>query len=357
MRPGRRDDDRGKTDARAAAQALAFGPLLFQAARLLRDRGVLRMLLRVGEDGATDEEVARETNLSEYAARVLLEAGLAARLVELRDRRYRITTIGRLVQRDRMTRTNMDFVHDVCYRAAFHLGEALDEARPAGLSELGDWPTIYDGLAELPEPIRKSWFAFDHYYSDASFTRALPEVFRHGPRRLLDVGGNTGRWALRCCAYDPDVQVTIMDLPGQLEVARAAVEEAGLKRRVALHAADVLDPGAEMPGGFDAIWMSQFLDCFSEPRILEILQRAATALSPGGHLHVLETFWDRQPNDTARTCVVSTSIYFAAVANGSSKMYHSERIALLLHEAGFEVVGELDGLGFGHTLLTCRLRA
>ena len=32
----------------------------------------------------------------------------------------------------------------------------------------------------------------------------------------MDVGGNTGRFALRCVAYDSEVKVTIVDLPGQI---------------------------------------------------------------------------------------------------------------------------------------------
>lgn len=344
-----------KVDARAAAQAIAFGPLIFQAARVLRDTGVLKLLTQ-GPEGANDEEVAALAKMSLYSARVLLEAGLVAGMLELEDKRYRITLTGRMIQRDRMTRVNMDFVHDVCYRAGFHLEESLREGKPAGLRELGDWPTIYEGLSECSEQVRKSWFAFDHYYSDASFSRALPEVFHYEPTRILDVGGNTGRWALECCAYNDAVQVTIMDLPGQLHDARKKIIEGGLEARVQLHPGNLLDPEVLMPMGFDAIWMSQFLDCFGEQEILQILKRAATALVPGGHLHIMETYWDRQPNETARFCVVGTSLYFAAVANGNSKMYHSERLFDLLGQAGFEVVGDVDGLGFGHTLLTSRQR-
>lgn len=344
-----------QVEARALAQAIAFGPLIFQAARILRDSGALLELTKARPDGATEEQIAERTSMSLYSARQLLEAGLVAGMLDLRDKRYHITQVGRLIQRDRMTRTNMDFVHDVCYRAGFHLEESLKEGRPAGLRELGDWPTVYEGLAHLPPKIRKSWFAFDHYYSDASFMSALPEVFAHKPGRLLDVGGNTGRWSIECCGYDPDVAITIMDLPGQLDDAQKRIAEAGFAERVTLHAGNLLDPDVPMPKGFDAIWMSQFLDCFSESEILRILERAAEALAPTGHLHVMETYWNRQPNDTARLCVVGTSLYFAAVANGNSKMYHSDRLVDLLGQAGFEVVGDVDGLGFGHTLMTCRL--
>ncbi|MBV1862740.1 MAG: methyltransferase domain-containing protein [Nannocystaceae bacterium] len=342
-----------KVDARAAAQAIAFGPLIFQAARSLQAKGVLRFLLQTAK-GATDEEVAVATDVSLYAARVLLEAGLVAGIVELEQDRYTITLVGRMLQRDRMTRVNMDFVHDVCFKPAFHLDESLEQGRPVGLQELGgDWPTVYEGLRECSDQVRKSWFAFDHYYSDASYREALDIVFATKPRRILDVGGNTGRFALECCRRDSQVEVVIMDLPGQLRDAALAVSEAGESERVHMHEGNLLDVNVPLPTGVDAIWMSQFLDCFSEPEILGILKRARRAIGDEGTLYIMETLWDRQPNDTARYCVVATSLYFAAVANGNSKMYHSKRLIALAEEAGFSVARMVDGLGLGHTLLLC----
>ena len=41
-------------------------------------------------------------------------------------------------------------------------------------------------------------------------------MFAQKVDNLLDVGGNTGRWALQCVGYNPDVHVTIMDLPQQI---------------------------------------------------------------------------------------------------------------------------------------------
>ena len=50
-------------------------------------------------------------------------------------------------------------------------------------------------------------------------------VFARHPKTLLDVGGNTGRWATKCVSYDDTVEVTIMDLPQQLEMMRQQTKE------------------------------------------------------------------------------------------------------------------------------------
>jgi len=356
-RAGRFDaDDLSNLDAKYAAQRLAFGPLMFQAARVLRTSGALEALKGAGRAGLTAEELCERVEaLSLYAARVLLEAGLAAEMLREEEQRFTLTKVGYLVLRDPMTRVNMDFVHDVCYRALFHLEASLREGRPAGLAELGPWPTVYEGLAELPEEIRRSWFAFDHYYSDGVFEHLLPIVLADSPTRVLDVGGNTGKFALACCRHDPEVRVTILDLPGQLEVALANAREAGFGERVEGRPIDFLDPKAPLPGGHDVLWMSQFLDCFGEEEIVSILSRAAAVMGPDTRLYILETYWDRQRYEAARFSVINTSLYFTAVANGNSKMYHSGRMRACVEAAGLRVVEELDEVGVSHTLFRCAL--
>lgn len=347
-------DDKSNLEAKFDAQKLAFGPLMFQAARCLRDTGALEYLKGQGLGGATAEMLSEGTELSLYAARVLLEAGLAAEMVALEDGRYVLTKVGYLVLRDPMTRVNMDFVHDVCYRAFFHLQEAIETGKPAGLREFGDWETVYEGLSQLPEQVQKSWFAFDHYYSDGVFREVLPRVFERGPKRVLDVGGNTGKWSIQCCKHDPDVEVTIVDLPGQLQKALHNVQAAGFGPRVSGKAANVLQPDSALPEGYDAIWMSQFLDCFGEEEIVHILRQAVRAMGPQARLYVLETFWDCQRYEAARFSVINTSLYFTAVANGNSKMYHSERMKACLAEAGLVVEEQVDGIGISHSLLVAR---
>jgi hypothetical protein len=336
------------------AHRIAFAPLTFQAARVARDGGLLAALERAGEPGSSPEEAAAAAEISLYAARVLLEACFSLDLVHLEAGRYRLSHSGFLLLHDETVRVNMDFTQDVCYQGAFDLEASLAEARPAGLKAFGAWPTIYEGLTLLPEKALRSWLAFDHFYSSGAFPDALAVVFASPIRRLLDVGGNTGKWALLCAARDPTVEICILDHPAQLALARSAAESAGLAGRLELQPMDLLDHAKPFPGGFDAVWMSQFLDCFGEPDIAQLLRRGREALAADGRLYVLETYWDRQATPAARDALIGTSLYFTCMANGRSRMYHSDDLRALVAAEGMTVVHDVQ-LGY-HTLWTCRPR-
>ena len=68
-------------EAVAAAQHLAFAPLAFQAASVMRDRGVLAALAKAAPDGMRIADVVQQTELPIFAVRVLLEAGLGLHIV------------------------------------------------------------------------------------------------------------------------------------------------------------------------------------------------------------------------------------------------------------------------------------
>ena len=340
-------------DAVAAAQQLAFAPLAFHAASAMRDRGVLAALAKAAPQGLAIDEVAAATGLSAYAARVLLEAGLGMRVVWRRDDRFHLGKVGHFLLHDEMTRVNFDFSRDVCYAAAAALDDSLASGRPEGLATLGPWSTLYEGLSVLPEPARRSWFAFDHFYSDQAFPAVCDRLAGAPPRSLLDVGCNTGKFARMCLERMPQAVVGLADLPIQLDTARAHLREAGLLERACFHPVDLLDADVPLPSGYEVVWMSQLLDCFSEEQIVAVLRKVRAALPPGGRVWILELFWDRQRFEAAAFSLQQTSLYFSCVANGNSQMYDSTVFLRLLPRAGLAVTKLSDGVGRFHTLVEC----
>ncbi len=347
-------DDKSGEQARFDAQKIAFAPIMFQAAKALRDLGILDYLMKNRRKGALLEDIARNLDLSEYGVKVLLEAGLSLEMVKVENDRWSLTKTGYFILNDELTRVNMDFTNDINYQGLFHLQESIKNGRPEGLKEFGKWNTIYEALSELPENVRKSWFAFDHYYSDDSFPEVMKYVFKDNPAKILDVGGNTGKFSIFCAKHNRDVRMTIVDLPGQVAEARRNIEKLGLEKRIDAIAVDLLDRSVALPKGYDVIWMSQFLDCFSQDEILSLLQRVYDALDENGSLFIMETYWDKQRFEASTYSLHATSLYFTAIANGNSQMYHSRDMEKLIERSGLYLDEVIEKVGVSHTLFKCK---
>lgn len=346
-------DKKRAVQAKFDAQKIAFGPIMFQAALALRNLGILD-LVKNTEEGITIEAVAEKLKLSVYGVKVLLEAGLSMEIVMVENDRFHLTKTGWFLLCDELTKVNMDFTNDVNYLGMFSLTDSIKTGKPTGLKVFGDWPTVYEGLSQLPADVQKSWFGFDHFYSDYAFPEIMPIIFKNKPSRILDVGGNTGKFAIQCAKYNKDVRVTILDLPGQLAKASENIKREGFENRVDLFPINLLDHSRPFPENPDIIWMSQFLDCFSQEDILGLLNRSAKAMNENSALYILETYWDQQKYEASTYSLHATSLYFTNIANGCSQMYHSDDMRKLIARSGLTLAEEILNVGVSHSLFICK---
>ena len=342
-------------DAKFEAQKIAFAPMCYQAVRTMLELGMMQAINDAGDAGITRKELAEKAKISEYGAGVLCEMALGMNVIKLSQdseagsadkEKFVIGKIGWMLLEDDLTKVNFWFTNDICYEGAWKLKESIINGKPEGLKVFGDqWTTVYEALSTLPDKPKKSWFEFDHFYSDIAFPEALPIVFAEKPKTMLDIGGNTGKWSLACCRYNPDVKMTIVDLPGQVNVAKKNAAEAGFADRIDFSMGNVLDDTTKLPENPDAVWMSQFLDCFSLKQITKILKKVYEAATPETNVFVLEPLWDKQRFEASSYSLQATSLYFTCIANGNSKMYRYEELVNAIGEAGFELKTAHHNLG------------
>lgn len=122
---------------------------------------------------------------------------------------------------------------------------------------------------------------------EAAACMAVHDFSRH--RRMLDVGGNSGEFALRLCRAHTALEATVYDLPvvcdiGAAHVARAA--EAGEGARIRFVRRDPAAPA--LPGGHDLITFKSMLHDWPDAEMADFLRRAHDALAPGGMLLIFE---------------------------------------------------------------------
>ncbi len=348
-------DSMSAFEAQYEAQKIAFAPIIFQAARVMRDQGLLELLYDHRKSGIDFEEIVQLSHLSRYAIKVLLETGLSAQIVYLTENKYFLSKVGFYLLKDEMTNINMDYNHYVNYEALFYLDKSIEEGKPIGLKKFGNWDTIYPGLTSLPEKVRDSWFKFDHYYSDSAYYDVLKILQKHNIKTILDIGGNTGKFSIYIAQHSNSICLTIVDLPEQTAVSLKNITDKGFNDRVGIHSANVMDDNLQLPMDHDIIWMSQFLDCFNDMDIISILKKVSNSMTEHTELWIMEPLWDRQRHETSAYCIINTSPYFTCMANGQSKMFHSDDLILYIKKAGLEIVEIIDNLGICQSVIRCQI--
>ncbi|GAA2769865.1 methyltransferase [Streptomyces showdoensis] len=199
------------------------------------------------------------------------------------DGGYRTTPVGELL-RDRP-----GSLRDMCllygeefYRAWGHAEEALTTGTPG--FELAYGEPLIPHLAADPEAAAR--FQRVMQAGHAVFD-AVPAVLGlTGPRRVVDVGGGSGRLLATVLAAAPAARGVLVDLPHVLPLARAHLAAGVGLDRVELLAQDVFD--APLPAGGDVYLLSRVLGDWDDERCVRLLRRVRAALAPGARLFVLE---------------------------------------------------------------------
>ncbi len=346
-------DEKSYIESLHDLQKIIFGPIAFQASKILLKNGVLNAIFDARSEGISFEDILKNSDFSSYGLQVLLEAGLAVGLVYLQDNKYYVSKLGYALLHDKMGLVHLDFMDKMCYEGFADLETSIKNGKPEGLKRLGSWDTLYEGLSQLEPEVKDSWLAFDHYHSDGAFGDALKVVFAREPKSILDIGANTGKWTKQCLGYSENVRMGLVDLPGQLEMAKSELEKDGLLNRVDFHPRDMLNPATVLPAGYDVIWMSQFLACFSDSEIVTILKIAREAMSDDSVLYINEPCWDKQKMQAGAYSLIMISLYFTCFANGNSKSFNSWDLERNIKEAGLELV-KTHEIGTGHTLFECK---
>ncbi|MBW4057112.1 MAG: SAM-dependent methyltransferase [Proteobacteria bacterium] len=120
--------------------------------------------------------------------------------------------------------------------------------------------------------------------------RIVSQVDLGGRRRLIDLGGGPGTYAIHFCQANPQLTAMVYDLPTTRPFAEKTIASFGLSDRITFFAGDFINDA--IPGGFDVAWLSHILHSEGPEGCVVTLRRAVAALEPGGMLMVQEFILD-----------------------------------------------------------------
>jgi ubiquinone/menaquinone biosynthesis C-methylase UbiE len=117
-----------------------------------------------------------------------------------------------------------------------------------------------------------------------------PVVLRHHDfsqhKRMLDVGGNSGEFALQVCRRHAHIQAAVFDLPLVCELGARHVGGAPEAARISFIEAAAESPA--LPAGFDLVCFKSMLHDWPDAQTDAFLAKAWQALEPGGTVLIFE---------------------------------------------------------------------
>ncbi|HBG05245.1 MAG: SAM-dependent methyltransferase [Geobacteraceae bacterium GWC2_58_44] len=224
------------------------------------------------------QELASRINCDSRGLAMLLDALAAMDLLDKTGERYAATPFaGRF-----LSRTSPDYLGHIIMHH-HHL--------------MSSW-TKLDQAVQSGEPVRERVSHEDVEASRESFLMGMfnlamqiapmivPQIDLSGRRRLLDLGGGPGTYAVHFCRKNPDLTAVVCDLPTTRSFAEQTVERFGLSDRISFEARDF--ESEELPTGFDVAWLSHVLHGIGPKSCATVLKKAVSALEPGGLILVQE---------------------------------------------------------------------
>ncbi len=114
----------------------------------------------------------------------------------------------------------------------------------------------------------------------------VPKIDLTGRRRLLDLGGGPGTYAIHFCRHNPRLTATVYDLPTTRPFAEKTIERFNLSDRIDFTAGDfTLDP---IDGTYDTAWLSHVLHAEGPENCETMIEKTVSALEPGGMIVIHE---------------------------------------------------------------------
>jgi predicted O-methyltransferase YrrM len=167
------------------------------------------------------------------------------------------------------------------------------------------------------------------------------QVDLSGRRRLLDLGGGPGTYAIHFCLHNPGLTAVVLDLPTTRPFAEKTIARFGLQDRIAFRAGDFLE-SSDLSGPYDVVWMSHILHAEGPQTCRELVRKAGKALEKDGVLLIHDFFLDDTGDGPFFPALFSLNML---TGTREGRSYRAGEVMAMMAEAGLTGIERLDYRG------------
>jgi len=297
----------------------------YQRNQALQTAIELEFFTAIGEGNTTARAIAQRCGASERGTRIVCDF---------------LTVIGFLTKEGENYALTLD-------SATF-----LDKRSPAYMGTVSNFilsPYIREPFERLTETVRNGFYAADTALEPdhpmwVEFARsmqpmmALPSQLmaqlvdptKDTKLRVLDIAAGHGLYGIAFAKQNPQVEVTAVDWPKVLEVAKENAQATGVADRYQTKPGSAFD--VDYGTGYDLVLLTNFLHHFDKETCETLLKKVRGALADGGRAVALEFV----PNDD-RVTPPQAAAFSLQMLGGTPKgdAYTFAELEQMFHNAGF----------------------
>ncbi|MDP9339905.1 MAG: methyltransferase domain-containing protein [Acidobacteriota bacterium] len=185
------------------------------------------------------------------------------------------------------------------------------------------------------EPNDDMWVAFARSMAAitipaSAFIAQLTGMPQGKACQVLDIAAGHGMYGITMARQNPNAQVTALDWPNVLEVAKQHAASAGVADRYKTRPGSAFD--ADLGNGYDYVLLTNIFHHFDHPTCEKLMKRVHAALKPGGQAITLE-FVPNEDRVTPPTPAMFSLIMLATTDFGDA--YTLSEYEKMFRNAGF----------------------
>jgi SAM-dependent methyltransferase len=269
----------------------------FMTARIVQTACMLGVFDRLGEQPATADGLASVLGADPLGLEALLTACTAVGVLE---------------------RSDSGLYRNGAAATAFlqENGEGSLKGTVIGAGRLyQEWVQLPNAVKTRPAPgLLPSSEDGQRAYLDGVFSTSWPEALGFAAehefgriRRVLDIGGGTGAYAIALCQRWPGLHVDLLERASVLSAAREAVASAGLSERISVCPGDYL--GVRFEADYDLVLLMNVLHQEVPKDARRLVERAAGALHPQGTLAIQDICLNAHRTGPAMAALLGVNLF------------------------------------------------
>lgn len=319
---------------------ILFGHAAFQYLNAACELGLPDLVAEKQE--LTREEIRAALGLQDRAVDILLLGCTSLGILVKQDGLYRLAGVVKDLMDEgdwQRFKDTVAFEQYIVYEGQLDFTDSLRENRNVGLRRVrGSGRDLYHRLSENPH-MEQVFYRYMRSWSELANKHLVQELDLSGRKHLLDCGGGDAVNAIALAKANPELKVTVFEIPDSGAIAEKKIAQAGVGDQVSVITGDMFrDP---LPTGCDVVMFAHQFVIWTPEENTELLRRAYDAMPEGGQMIIFNSM----SNDDGDGPVVAAldSVYFAAVPAEGGMIYSWATHEECLRAAGF---GSFERISF-----------